>query len=351
MNKRDDIYIVQMLDRIGRLQSHLRGVSRATFLKSPLHQAAVVRELEVIGEAARQVSEGTRLLAPELPWQQMIGMRNRLIHGYFDVDYDIVWNVATREIHALEPKLEALALQAAPSLHPWRPCPRGYYFVRAHSRRVSLTAANPDGKASVREHCRRNPSGKDQLYPKEIPWMVEGGLQRLQPGDYPGTLVSPANANEYDALIAFWTRYWNEIFVPTIPLSPNVVKALFASESSFNPKVKAQRLSTRNFARGPLQITDQTRKVLGDEHGELADHYLTLDKDDVLDPEIALAAAVRWLFHKRETAKRHLGRDASWEEAVAEYKGYLRLKPPYSSRKGMKVFSDWLVKLEGRASK
>lgn len=347
MNKRDDIYLLQMLDRIGRLRSHLRGIDKATFLKSALHQAAVVRELEVIGEAARQISEATRFLAPELPWSQMIGMRNRLIHGYFDVDYGVVWNVATREIHVLEPRLEQLVLQTAPPIHPWRPCPHGYYYVRAHPRRVKVGTTHPDGLASVREHCRRNPSGKDQLYPKEIPWMVESGLQALKPSDFPGKLSAPSNANDHDASIAFWTRYWNEIFRPVNPLSPNVVKALFASESSFNSEVKPQRVSQRNFARGPLQITDQTRKVLGDEHGELADHYLTLDKDDVLDPQIALAAAVRWLFHKRETARRYLKRDASWEEAVADYKGYLRLKPPYASRKGMRAYFGWLAQLEG----
>lgn len=345
MTKRDDLFISQILDRIGRIRSHLRGVSKRIFLQSPLHQAAVVRELEVIGEAARQVSEATRLLSGEIPWVQMIGMRNRLIHGYFDVDYEIVWNVAARDLYALEPHLERLARDTAPVLHPWRPCPRGYYLVRSHSRRVSSSRSKPDGVTPVREHCRRNPSGKDQLYPKETLWMLESGLSGLQPQEVLGKLGEPKNANDFDPLILFWTRYWNEVFVPGDQLSPNVVKALFASESSFNPKVTAQRISKRNFARGPLQITDQTRAVLADERGELSDHYLTLDKDDVLDPRVALAAAVRWLFHKRQTASRYLGREASWEEAVAEYKGYLRLKKPFGTQKGIKKYAEWLKKL------
>ena len=62
---------------------------------------AVVRAIEVLGEAASKVSEDTRSACPEIPWSAITDMRNRLIHGYFDIDADIVWNTASIEIPAL----------------------------------------------------------------------------------------------------------------------------------------------------------------------------------------------------------------------------------------------------------
>ena len=62
---------------------------------------AVVRAIEIIGEAASKVSEETRLSAPAIPWKAIIGMRNRVVHAYFDIDADILWKAAAEEIPAL----------------------------------------------------------------------------------------------------------------------------------------------------------------------------------------------------------------------------------------------------------
>jgi uncharacterized protein with HEPN domain len=64
-----------------------------------------VRAVEVFGEAAAKLSVSAKNLRPELPWPQIIAMRNRLIHAYFDIDRDILWNTATNEIPALLPPL------------------------------------------------------------------------------------------------------------------------------------------------------------------------------------------------------------------------------------------------------
>jgi uncharacterized protein with HEPN domain len=64
--------------------------------------------LEVIGEAARFISEDIRQRHPEVPWPQMIALRNRLIHGYFVVDYEIVWDIVTNELPALRKHLEEI---------------------------------------------------------------------------------------------------------------------------------------------------------------------------------------------------------------------------------------------------
>ncbi len=69
---------------------------------------ALVRAIEIVGEAASKVSEDLRRLAPEIPWALIVSMRNRLIHAYFDIDHDILWKTATVELKALLPQLQAL---------------------------------------------------------------------------------------------------------------------------------------------------------------------------------------------------------------------------------------------------
>jgi uncharacterized protein with HEPN domain len=67
-----------------------------------------LRHLQIIGEASRALPEEVRALAPEIPWSNIIGMRNILVHGYFEIDTDIVWNAATRDVPALKPAMERL---------------------------------------------------------------------------------------------------------------------------------------------------------------------------------------------------------------------------------------------------
>lgn len=69
---------------------------------------AVIRCVEIIGEAASKVSEKTRSSAPDIPWAAIVGMRNRLVHAYFDVDTDVVWKTVTAELPALKTRLKTL---------------------------------------------------------------------------------------------------------------------------------------------------------------------------------------------------------------------------------------------------
>lgn len=79
----------------------------------PLYQL-IIRDLEVLGEAASRVSQSYREAHPEVPWRDMIDLRNRLIHAYFDVDLDIVWKTVQHDLPALLPVLIA-AMEAG---HP-----------------------------------------------------------------------------------------------------------------------------------------------------------------------------------------------------------------------------------------
>jgi uncharacterized protein with HEPN domain len=70
---------------------------------------ALIRAIEIIGEAASRLSAEIRTLAPDVPWSQITGIRNRLIHAYFDIDSDVVWLTAVEELPRLLPMLQTLA--------------------------------------------------------------------------------------------------------------------------------------------------------------------------------------------------------------------------------------------------
>lgn len=69
---------------------------------------AIVRAIEVIGEAASKVTPETQAISPDIPWASIVGMRNRLVHGYFDIDLDVVWKTVTEEIPPLHRSLTQL---------------------------------------------------------------------------------------------------------------------------------------------------------------------------------------------------------------------------------------------------
>jgi uncharacterized protein with HEPN domain len=74
---------------------------------------ALVRAIEIVGEAGSKVGAPTRKVAADIPWSRIVSMRNRLIHGYFDVDHEVVWKTATEELPQLLPRLRALLASKA----------------------------------------------------------------------------------------------------------------------------------------------------------------------------------------------------------------------------------------------
>jgi uncharacterized protein with HEPN domain len=90
------------------------GRSRADLETDLMYQFAAVRAIEIIGEAAARLSDATRAGHPHLPWADMIGMRNRLVHGYFDVDLDVVWNTITAHLPPLIVSVDAMIAAPAP---------------------------------------------------------------------------------------------------------------------------------------------------------------------------------------------------------------------------------------------
>lgn len=229
------------------------------------------------------------------------------------------------------------------SIHPWRLCPPGRHWVREHSMHIPPSNKNPGGSTTIRHaHCANNPSGKDQLYPDEIQEMALKNFSQVKEKPCPLDLGFQGSGTQYDDLIAGWTKYWNDVLSPQEPLSSNIVKALIASESGFDSKMLANKKNS-NSARGLMQILNSTRKTLGDEKGELHDHFLTVTKDELNDPSVNICAGIRWLFQKQRLASSYLGREASWEEAVMNYKGKLKSKPDDAeANKQKKIFKKYL---------
>jgi uncharacterized protein with HEPN domain len=101
-------YIEDILDAMSKAELLLEGVSYSQFESDFKINFAVVRALEIIGEAAKRLPEEVRQRYPDIPWKGMSGMRDRIIHGYDNVDLQIVWDVVKRDIPKLRPKIEAL---------------------------------------------------------------------------------------------------------------------------------------------------------------------------------------------------------------------------------------------------
>ena len=90
------------------IREYVSGASRQAFLGNPQLQDSVIRRIEIIGEAAGRVSQRFRDENSDVPWSEMRGMRNRVIHRYDDIDMDIVWETVERDIPRLIKQLEGL---------------------------------------------------------------------------------------------------------------------------------------------------------------------------------------------------------------------------------------------------
>lgn len=101
-------YFRHILAEADYLLEHSRTVSRSEFLRSETLRRAFVRSLEVIGEAAKKVPDDVRRQHPAVDWRAMAGLRDRLVHGYFGVDHDLVWDVITNKVPDLRREIERI---------------------------------------------------------------------------------------------------------------------------------------------------------------------------------------------------------------------------------------------------
>lgn len=108
MKKDDTVYLHHILDAIGLIEEYTKGMSENEFLANSMAHDAVVRQIEIISEAARNVSDEFREKHRTLPWIKMIGIRNKIIHEYFNVNYAIVWDTINDDLPGLKKSIKKI---------------------------------------------------------------------------------------------------------------------------------------------------------------------------------------------------------------------------------------------------
>ena len=106
--RHDDSYLIDMLQAARKATAFAADLTYPQFQHSDLHQNAILKVLEIIGEAASRITTDTHRAYPQIPWRQIIGLCNRVVHGYFDIDLNLIWQIVHQDIPILLDELQAL---------------------------------------------------------------------------------------------------------------------------------------------------------------------------------------------------------------------------------------------------
>lgn len=108
MKKDPNVFIGHIIESIELIEHYSEKLTTNTFKQDQALQDAIIRRLEIIGEATKNIPTSFKADYADIPWKQMAGIRDMLIHEYFDIDLDLTWQVVKRELKPLKAKLQAL---------------------------------------------------------------------------------------------------------------------------------------------------------------------------------------------------------------------------------------------------
>ncbi len=210
-------------------------------------------------------------------------------------------------------------------------------IVREHPRRVPISKKNPSGKTSVDRHLRHLDGQYLDLNLIDTTFKNYDKKNILYPAK--GKLNLP-DEDKYDDYIAIWVDYFSKKLNLKSPLDPDMIKALIASESTFNPN------AVNANATGLTQVTTDTLKILQDLGGESKDFvFKDIRRKDLKDPNASIALGVRWLAYKKSYAEKVLKRAATSDEVIQVYKGILNDNSK-TAKRIMKDYREFYEKLK-----
>jgi uncharacterized protein with HEPN domain len=108
MRKDDNIYLESILENIHKIEKYSAGMSKDEFYSNELVQDAVIRNIEIIGEASKKISPEFKKTYYEIAWKEMAGIRDKLIHDYLGVDIDVIWKTIQEDIPFLKSQLSKI---------------------------------------------------------------------------------------------------------------------------------------------------------------------------------------------------------------------------------------------------